>query len=121
MAGRLIDSQPGHGSSPIRNQVHRVDVPIARAIMKLQGPISASVYRTESDADGHFTCGVISPGTYVLHIDSGTVSAGRDYESTDLLVALRYTAKWDTLLLSRREAGGGSCGDTYLEVRNDAI
>lgn len=121
MAGRLIDSQPGHGSSPIMNQVHRVDVPIVHANMKLQNPITAVAYSTESDADGHFTFGDVPSGTYVLHIDGGTVTDGRDYESTDLLVALGERAKWDTLLLSRREAGAGSCGGTYLELRNDPI
>jgi hypothetical protein len=119
MAGRLVDSQPGHGGSPIMNLVHRVDVPIAHAKMKLQNPISAAVYSTESDAEGHFTFGQIPPGTYVLHVEGGTVTNGRDYESTDLLVALGDTAKWDTLLLSRREAGGGSCGGTYLELRHE--
>jgi hypothetical protein len=121
MTGRLVDSQPGLGDSPIMNLIHRVDVPIAHAKMKLQSPITAVVFSTESDTDGHFTFGHIPPGTYVLHVEGGTVTNGRDYESTDLLVALGDTAKWDTLLLSRREAGGGSCGGTDLELRNDSI
>lgn len=118
MDGRLVDSQPGHGDTPIMNLVHRVDVPIVHAQMKLQNPVTAAVYSTESDADGHFTFGDIPPGTYVLQVEGGTVANGRDYESTDLLVALRDTAKRDALLLSRREAGGSSCGGTYLELRN---
>lgn len=119
IAGRLVDSQPGHGESAIMNMVHRVNVPIAHAKMKLQNPVTAAVYTAESDVDGHFTFGDLPPGTYVLHVEGGTVTDGRDYESTDLLVALGDKAKWDTLLLSRREAGGGSCGGTYLELRND--
>ena len=119
MAGRLVDSQPGHGSSPIMNLIHRVDVPIAHAKLKLENPITAAVYTAESDADGRFTFGDIAPGTYVLHVDGGTITDGRDYDSTDLVVALSHAAKWDTLLLSRREGGGGSCGGTYLELRND--
>ena len=118
MAGQLVDLQPGHGDSPIMNLIHRVDVPIAHAKMKLQNPVTAAVYTPESDAEGHFTFGQIPPGTYVLHVEGGTVTNGRDYESTDLLVALGDTAKSDTLLLSRREAGGGSCGGTELELRN---
>ena len=121
MAGRLVDSQPGHGSSPIMNQIHRVDVPIVHAKMKLQNPITAAVYSTESDAEGHFTFDHVPPGTYVLHVEGGTVTDGRDYESTDVLVALSDKAKWGTLLLSRRDGGGGSCGGTYLELRNDPI
>jgi hypothetical protein len=93
MAGRLVDSQPGHGGSPIMNQLHRVGVPIVHAKMKLQNPITAAVYSTESDADGRFTLGDVPPGTYVLHVDGGTVTDGRDYESTDLLVALGDKAK----------------------------
>jgi Carboxypeptidase regulatory-like domain len=119
MAGRLVDSQPGHGSSPIMNVIHRVDVPIVHANLKLENPITAAVYTTESDADGHFTFSDTPPGTYVLHIDGGTVTDGRDYESTDLVVALGQAAKRDTLLLSRLEGGGGSCGGTHLELRND--
>src|SRR5277367_3444046 len=121
MAGRLIDSQPGHGSSPIMNQVNRVDVPIVHAKMKLQNSITAAVYSTESGADGHFAFGDIPPGTYVLHVDGGTVTNGRDYDATNLLVALSDREKWHTLLLSRRETGGGSCGGAYLELRNDPI
>jgi hypothetical protein len=120
MAGRLVDSQPGHDSSPIMNVIHRVDVPIAHAKLKLENPITAAVYTTESDADGQFTFDDIPPGTYVLHIDGGTVTDGRDFDSTDLVVALGHAAKQDTLLLSRREAGGGSCGGTYLELRDDS-
>jgi hypothetical protein len=119
MAGRLVDSQPSHGGSPISNLIHRVDVPIAHAKMKLQNPITATVYSAESDADGYFTLGQMPPGTYVLHVDGGTVTNGREYEPTDLLVALGETAKWDSLLLSRRDGGGGSCGGAYLELRND--
>jgi hypothetical protein len=119
MAGRLVDSQPGHGDSAIMNIIHRVDVPIAHAKMKLQNPITAAVYSTESDAGGHFAFGDIPPGTYVLHVEAGTVTDGRDYESTDLLVALGNTAKRDALQLSRHEGGATDCGGTYLELRND--
>jgi hypothetical protein len=117
MAGQLVDSQPGHVGTPLMNLLHPVDVPIVHAKMKLQNPITSAVYSTESDASGHFTFGQIPPGTYVLHVEGGTVTNGRDYDSTDLVVALGDTAKWDTLLLSRRQ--GGSCGGTQLEFRND--
>jgi hypothetical protein len=118
MAGRLVDSQPGHGGTSLWNLIHRVDVPIAHATMKLQDPTSAMVHNAESGVDGHFNFGQIPAGTYVLHIEGGTVANGRDYESTDLLITLSKKAKWETLLLSRRDPGGGSCGGTYLELRN---
>ena len=119
IAGRLVDSQPGHGDNPIMNRVHSVNVPMAHAKIKLQNPTSTAVYSTESDAEGHFNFGQIPPGTYVLHVEGGTVTNGRDLESTDFLVALNETANWDTLLLARREAGGGSCGGTSLELRHE--
>lgn len=118
MEGRLVDSQPGQGGTPLSNLIHRVEVPIVNAKMKLQNPLTASVYTTESDEHGNFSFGQVPTGTYVLHIEGGTVTKGRDYESTDLLVALREKANSDTLLLSRRDAGAGSCGGTYLELRN---
>jgi hypothetical protein len=48
-------------------------------------------------------------GTYVLHIDAGKVKPDRDYEASNHLVSLGSTAKRNSLLLRRREAGGGSC------------
>jgi hypothetical protein len=120
MAGRLIDSQPVQGGSAISNLIHRVEVPIAHARLTLHDPLTASVYTTESAVDGRFSFGQIPPGTYVLHIDGGMVSNGRDYEPTDLLVALGEKAKRNTLLLSRRDAGAGSCGGTDLELRNES-
>ncbi len=36
VAGRLIDSQPGEGGTPLWNMTHRVDVPIRDAAMQLK-------------------------------------------------------------------------------------
>jgi hypothetical protein len=44
-----------------------------------------------------------------LHIDAGKVKPDRDYEASNHLVSLGSTAKRNSLLLRRREAGGGSC------------
>jgi hypothetical protein len=118
VAGRLIDSQPDQGGTPIWNQLHRVDTPVSEAKLKLQDPLSGAVYSTLSDSDGHFSFGSIPSGIYVLHIEGGTAHGGRGFESSDQLVRLSDTAKGDMLLLSHRDAGAGSCGGTYLEFQN---
>jgi hypothetical protein len=115
-AGRLVDSQPGRGGNPLENLLHRVDVPIAEARLALRQPVSGAVYTTVSDANGHFAFDRVPEGTYVLHIEPGTASGGRSFDSTDLLIQLSDAAKQSTLLLARREAGGGSCGGMSLEI-----
>jgi hypothetical protein len=74
------------------------------------------VYRTTSDPNGAFAFDGIPNGTYVLHIDAGKVQPDRDYEASNQLIDLGPTAKRDLLLLKRREASGGSCGGTSLEL-----
>ena len=115
VAGKLIDSQPDTGDNPIWNIVHRVDVPIREARLRLQDPVRGEVYNTVSDQDGNFAIDDAPRGTYVLHIEGGR--GARDYEGTDLLLSLDPRAARDTLKLSRRNPGGGSCGGTYLELR----
>ena len=117
--GRLVDSQPGKGGNPLENLVHRVDVPIVKVRLELRRPGIGTVYTTVSDANGHFTFAEVPDGTYVLHIDAGSVPGNRPFDATDLLVQLSDTAKRSTLLLSRREPGGGSCGGTSLEIEDN--
>jgi hypothetical protein len=114
IAGKLLDSQPGQGGTPIWNLLHRVDMPIAAARLTLQNATTRAVYQTTSDANGAFAFDGIPDGTYVLHIDAGKVERDRDYEASDHLISLGSTAKRDFLLLKRQEAGGGSCGGTSL-------
>jgi hypothetical protein len=117
-AGRLVDSQPGKGGNALQNLLHRVNVPIAEAKMELHQPITGTTYTTASDAKGHFAFDHVPNGIYVLHIDAGTASGNRPFDATDLLVQFSDTAKRSTLLLSRREPGGGSCGGTSLEIED---
>jgi len=117
-AGRLVDSQPGKGGNPLENLLRRVDVPIADARLELRQPFIGTIYTTVSDANGHFAFDRVPEGTYVLHIEAGTASGERSFDSTDLLIQLSITAKQSTLLLARREAGGGSCGGTSLEIKH---
>jgi Carboxypeptidase regulatory-like domain/Prealbumin-like fold domain len=114
IAGKLLDSQPGKGGTPIWNFLHRVDVPIAGAKLTLHNAITRVEYQATSDPDGFFAFDGIPNGTYVLHIDAGKVEPDRDYEASDHLVGLDSKAKCNALLLQRREASGGSCGGTSL-------
>lgn len=118
IAGRLVDSQPGKGGTPIWNLLHRVDVPIADTKLTLLNATGGAVYHTTSDANGAFAFDGIPMGTYVLHIDAGKAAADREYEASDHLIALGPTARRDSLLLKRREASGGSCGGTSLELQD---
>ena len=120
IAGKLLDSQPGKGGTAIWNLLHRVDVPIVAAKLTLQNATTRAVYYTTSAANGDFAFDGVPSGTYVLHIDAGKVNPDRDYEASDQLVSLGSTAKRNSLLLRRREAGGGSCGGTSLELQESS-
>jgi hypothetical protein len=116
--GRLVDSQPGKGGNPLENLLHRIDVPIVEARLELRQPVMGTVYTTLSDANGHFAFERVPDGVYVLHIEAGETPENRSLDATDLLVRLSDRAKRSTLRLSRREAGGGSCGGTSLEIED---
>lgn len=118
IAGELVDSQPGKGGTPLWNLLHRVDVPIADAKLTLHNATTGDVYHTTSDTNGAFAFDGIPNGTYVLHIDTGKVEPDRGYEASDHLIALGSSARRDSLLLKRREAGGGSCGGMGLELQD---
>ena len=117
IAGKLIDSQPGSGGNPLWNILHRVDVPISGASLKLQNPTTGNIYTTTSGSDGQFTFDPIPNGTYILHIEGGA-AGDRGYDSTDLLIALAPHARRNSLLLTRRDDSAGSCGGTSLELQN---
>lgn len=116
IAGTLVDSQPGTGDTPLWNLVHRVNVPVREARLKLQNPLTGAIFNTVSDQNGAFAIEGVPPAIYVLHIEGG--KSGRDYDATDLLINLSPRATKDTIVLTRREAGGGSCGGTSLELSN---
>lgn len=117
VAGSLQDSQPGGGGSPLWNLTHRVDVPIVGASLKLQNAATKIVVHSTSGANGAFAFEGIANGTYVLHIDAGEVGPDRGYEASHHLINVKSMAKRSSLVLKRREAGGGSCGGTSLELR----
>jgi hypothetical protein len=114
-AGRLTDSEPGTGEAPIWNLIHRVEVPIRAARLTLRSPLSTEVFETTTDENGSFSFVGVPNGTYVLHAEGG--KSDREYEATDILIAVGATAKRDNLLLVREDAGGGSCGGTGLVFR----
>lgn len=113
--GTLIDLQPAQGGTPIWNITHRVPVPVTGASLTLRNPTSGAVYRTSSDSTGGFAFGDVASGIYVLHIEGG-IAGERGYDSTDQLLEVGPKEQRDTLLLTRRDAGGGSCGGTTLEL-----
>lgn len=116
LAGRLSDSQPGTGDSPLWNLVNRRTVPIRGAQLTLHKPTASAVYSAISDQDGSFAIEHVPAGIYVLHIEGGTT--GRNYDATDLLVRVSPRAREDKLLLVRSEGGAGSCGATSLRIDN---
>lgn len=116
IAGRLVDSQTDKGGTPIWNLTHRVDVPITGAGLKLQDPTTGAVYFTTSDNEGTFAFEGVPNGTYVLHIEGGA-AGDRTYDSTDAVIQLSSSSDRSSLLFKRREAGGGSCGGTELELQ----
>ena len=120
IAGRLLDSLPGKGGTPVWNIFHRVDVPIVAATLTLQNATTNAVYHTTSDVNGAFAFDGIPNGTYVLHIDAGKVEPDRHYEASDHLVSLEPTAKGNSLLLRYRDSSGGSCGGTGLELQQSS-
>lgn len=115
IAGKLIDSQPGRGGTPLWNLVHRIEVPISGASLTLHSPFAGTTYHTTSDGHGMFSLDKIPSGIYVLHIEGGKAEE-RGYEGTDQLLEVSANATRDALLFSRREGGGGSCGGTSLEL-----
>lgn len=117
IAGKLIDSQPGKDGPPLWNLLHRTDVPISGATLKLQDPVAGTAYSTLSDSNGRFVFDPIPRATYVLHIEGGA-AGDRGYDATDLLIELNPTASRNELVLTRRDAAGGSCGGTSLELQS---
>jgi WD40 repeat protein len=115
LAGRLIESEPGKGGTPIWNTINRTNVPIGSANLRLQNPVTGRVLETTSDRDGSFSFDAIPNGTYVLHVDGG--KSVRDYDATDVLIKVSPNATRDSLLLTRSDPGGGSCGGMSLELQ----
>jgi len=114
VAGTLMDSQPGTGGTPVWNLVHRLSLPISGSKLILQNPFTGAVFSANSDRAGAFAFDDIPSGLYVLHVEGGR--SNRDFDTADKLVRITPTAKGDTLLLTKSDPGGGSCGGTILEL-----
>lgn len=109
IAGRLLDSQPAKGGTPIWNLTHRVDVPITRATLTLRDPFTHAVYSTTSDQDGHFSFEGLPNGIYVLHLE-GSSPDGHTYDPSDLEIELTSGAKRGELLFKGGPSGCGGNG-----------
>lgn len=115
--GRIVDLQPDKTGKPAFDLLHRVEVGIAATHFQLRDPISHISYAAISDDKGRFIFHQVPEGTYVLHAEGGQ-AGDRVYDGTDLVIALSARGRPGSLLLARREAAGGSCGGTSLEIRD---
>jgi hypothetical protein len=118
IAGKLMDCQSGKSESPLLNLLHCAPVPVVGARFKLQNPTSGATYIALSDEGGSFAFDSIPHGTYVLHVEGGSTPT-REYDSADLLINLSPDAKWNTLLLTRRDPGAGCFGGTSLDLKTN--
>lgn len=116
VAGTLMDCQPAKGNNPVLNLVQCTPIPVVAARFKLTNPMTGAAFTTFSNGNGSFAFASMPSGKYVLHVEGGKALV-RDYDEADLLIKVASNAKWNTLSLTRREAGAGSCGGTYLELR----
>ena len=116
VAGRLIDSQLGKGGTPLWNMTHRVDKPVRSASLMLKPALTGVVYTATSDDKGNFGFPNVPKGTYVLHIDAGTLGSDRRYDRTDFVIDVNAKARNNSVLLTNREPGGGSCGGISLTL-----
>ncbi len=113
----LIDSrQVGTKRGSLWNLTHHVESAISGAILRLQQPLTHASYSMNSDQNGSFGFVEIPPGIYVLHVDAEKKPGGSDYESTDHLITLAASISRNSLKLTWREAGGGSCVGVSLEI-----
>ncbi|QOY87435.1 MSCRAMM family protein [Paludibaculum fermentans] len=117
VAGTLVDSQPGTGESPLWNQVHRVKRPIRGSTVIIQNPLTGVVLKTKSDADGNFVFDPLRDGQYVLRVEGG--ASNRDFAFVDMLVHVSSKAQGDRLILTKSDAGAGTCGGTSVQI--DAV
>jgi hypothetical protein len=115
VAGKLVYCEPTQGKNSMLAAVRCNQLPVAGANFKLRHPTTGAIYTAYSDANGTFTFIGVPSGTYVLHIEGGRTS-DREYDSADLLIDLSPKARFASLLLTKRDAGGGNCGGTSLDL-----
>jgi hypothetical protein len=119
IAGKLMDCQPALGGNRLLNLLHCAPVPVVGARFKLQSPTTGATYSTLSNEGGSFAFDSIPRGKYVLHVEGGRTPT-REYDSADLLIDLIPHTQGNTILLTRRDSGAGSCGGTSLDVKTSA-
>lgn len=117
-AGSFVDLQPGSGGTALQNLLHPVRVPVADARMELREPFTGTMFTTRTDADGHFVFDHVPKGMYVLHIDGPVERTGSSLDVEGILVEFSNKARLDTIALEHRDAGGGSCGGTGIDLVN---
>lgn len=117
IAGTLVDTQLGQGETRLLNFIHKVDVPVVGATLKLQNARTGMIFSSVSERDGSFSFRSIPNGVYVLHAAGGKAGT-HEYDSSNTLIERSDRAASKRLLLRRTQPGGGDCGGTTMELRS---
>lgn len=113
-SGRLLDSRPGSGTSALWNSVNRVEIPITGATVKLISPFGRPTSTATSDENGRFEFDGIGNGVYVLRIQGG--KSNREFDVATFLLRVDAKARGNGLLMTKQDAGAGSCSDISLTL-----
>lgn len=97
------------------NSVNRVEIPITGATVTLISPFGRPTSTVTSDENGRFEFDGIGDGLYVLRIQGG--KSNREFDDASFLLRVDAKARGDGLLMTKSDAGGGSCSDISLTLR----
>jgi hypothetical protein len=113
-SGLLLDSLPGSGASVLWNSINRVEIPIIGAAVTLINPFGEPASTITSDENGRFEFNGIGDGLYVLRIQGG--KSNREFDVATFLLRVDAKARGSGLLMTKADAGGGSCSDISLTL-----
>jgi hypothetical protein len=117
IAGQLNISGPARTSNGGFDITHRVNYPIKRVKLTMDGPSIAEPHKTTTDDTGHFSFGALPPGVYVVHLIPGKGPDGFDYQVEDIAMRVDPAAEASGL---RVTFGGAICGSASVTSIVDA-